>query len=58
MFYNKEQWNNLIDAYSIENDPLVNNRSIEDILKSSESDGDDILTPEQQKAINFKGMST
>jgi len=37
MYSNKALWEALIDAYAVENDPLVNNRGIEDILKSSTS---------------------
>lgn len=42
MYYNKAQWASLIDAYAIENDPLVNNWSIDDILKSSTDEDEDI----------------
>ena len=42
MYQNKADWEQLIGAYAIENDPMVNNRSIDDILKdSTSSDSDD-----------------
>ena len=59
MYYNKSQWENLVDAYEVSNDPLVNNRSIEDILKSSESSlSDDNMQINDLKKVNYKGLST
>ena len=57
MYSNKALWEALIDAYAVENDPLVNNRGIEDILKSSTSSSDEDFKGDHN-AINFKGMST
>lgn len=61
MYVNKANWEQLIGAYAVENDPLVNNWSIEDILKdssSSDSDADGGKPGGNADNINFKGLST
>ena len=64
MYVNKANWEALVGAYAIENDPMVNKRSIDDILKDSTSSDDTeddkptvagVAVPDN---INFKGLST
>jgi len=64
MYVNKKNWEALVGAYAIENDPMVNKRSIDDILKDSTSSDtedekiDKTITGYNADNINFKGLST
>jgi len=58
MQHNKEQWVLLEAPYSLENDPLANNKKAEDILDASSSSSDSSDEDLEGKEIDFKGMST